>query len=125
MLVIFGNILVSYHGVSVEGIRLAQYPCCVAEVLIAISWLGIRRFDLMALSLTLMSILAFYLYGEGSLSRLGEPKGPYAVGFKRIWSSNGQLVLCFYPIKHENWASLWESEKPLMLNFGARCLEPL
>jgi hypothetical protein len=65
---------------------LAQYPCCVAEVLIAISWLGIRRFDLMALSLTLMSILAFYLYGEGSLSALGEPKGPYAVGFKRIWS---------------------------------------
>ena len=122
---ILANLLFTYLGIKSQGIRLTQIPCFLAQVANLISYLGFRRLDLFAFSMILNSIIIYFFYGECSLASLGTPKGPYAVGFKRFWSRSGQNVLCFYPIKYENWATLRQSDKPLWLSFGERSLDQL
>ena len=105
-LVLLSSIVITYLGVDQQGVHLAQVPCFIAQVLNLMSLVGIRRVDLLAVTLVLNSILLVYFYGEIDLKPLGTPKGPFAIGFKRVFAKNGQQITCYYPIHRDNWQTL-------------------
>lgn len=95
-----------YIGALVEGIRFVQWFYLVAFiphlVLIVMDVYSVIALVIYCVFLAIALLLVF-IFGEGDLDRF-KISGPFEVGHKDMFTSDGVEMSCFYPMDKEEYA---------------------
>ena len=115
-------------GFEYEGARLHQVPNILGFMIssLCLSLLGIYVIsEIIAISLTSVSVLLLILFGETDFRRL-KNFGPYQVGFKEFRTRvHDNSVSVFYPINKEYYNKVISSQNTPWLRNGDKTMKAL